>query len=333
MLLSECERRESGMAKISVIVPVYKVENYLEKCVDSIRNQTFSDIEIILVNDGSPDKCGQMCDEYANIDSRIKVIHKENGGLSDARNAGLKIAIGDYIAFVDSDDYIEPDMLEKLYEACKKYHVKMAGVDLAYVFENKNDRVEKSNHTSTVMSSNDFFKLMLNVDLFLRTGVWNKLYEKTLFSDVCFPKGKVYEDVGTMYKLVFKCDYIAYISEPCYNYLKERNGAITAGMYSKKEYDRLEMNSQMTDFIKNNHPELLEVVYGYRAVNCHLSIVNSMIVSGIEDRRMINLLKKDIRKNIKVILKSNLSITKKIQVFIFGCGFKLYSLLYKVIKD
>ena len=114
------------MPKISIIVPVYNVEEYIHRCIDSILAQTFTDFELILVNDGSHDQCGKICDEYAENDSRIKVIHKKNGGLSDARNAGLEIAQGEYIGFVDSDDYIEHDMYEKLIEACKEYNSKLA---------------------------------------------------------------------------------------------------------------------------------------------------------------------------------------------------------------
>jgi glycosyltransferase involved in cell wall biosynthesis len=111
------------MPKVSVIVPVYKVENYLKRCVDSICNQTLSDIEIILVDDGSPDKCPQMCDEFAKSDSRIKVIHKQNGGLSSARNAGIHAATGKYLGYVDSDDYVDGEMFKRLYECAEKYQV------------------------------------------------------------------------------------------------------------------------------------------------------------------------------------------------------------------
>ena len=129
------------MCKVSVIVPVYKVEKYLNKCVDSIINQTLEDIEIILVDDGSPDNCGKICDDYAQKDNRIVVIHKTNGGLSDARNAGLEVARGEYIGFVDSDDYIAPEMISLLYGVCKKNSTDIAGCDLAYVYETT-DRVD-----------------------------------------------------------------------------------------------------------------------------------------------------------------------------------------------
>lgn len=123
--------------KISIIIPVYKVENYLERCVESVLNQTHQNLEIILVDDGSPDRCGKMCDLYSQKDNRIKVIHKENGGLSDARNVALDIATGDYIGFVDSDDYVEEDMFKTLYQLAEKYQADISSVSFYKVLGNQ----------------------------------------------------------------------------------------------------------------------------------------------------------------------------------------------------
>lgn len=320
------------MCKVSVIVPVYKVEKYLNKCVDSIINQTLEDIEIILVDDGSPDNCGKICDDYAQKDNRIVVIHKTNGGLSDARNAGLEVARGEYIGFVDSDDYIAPEMISLLYGVCKKNSTDIAGCDLAYVYETT-DRVDyNSNKQESVLSSDDFFVLMLDVNKYLRTGVWNKIYKRSLFDTVRFPKGKLFEDVGTMYKLIFQVDKITYVSKPGYFYLKQREGAITSGKYSIKEYDRLEMNTCMVDYIKNNRASLLNTAMGYRAVNCHLSILNSMIESDCKDEEMVNRIQRDLRENIAPMLKSNQKILKKIQLLIAMNSFELYKKVYCFLK-
>ena len=320
------------MCKVSVIVPVYKVEKYLNKCVDSIINQTLEDIEIILVDDGSPDNCGKICDDYAQKDNRIVVIHKTNGGLSDARNAGLEVARGEYIGFVDSDDYIAPEMISLLYGVCKKNSTDIAGCDLAYVYETT-DRVDyNSNKQESVLSSDDFFALMLDVNKYLRTGVWNKIYKRSLFDTVRFPKGKLFEDVGTMYKLIFQVDKITYVSKPGYFYLKQREGAITSGKYSIKEYDRLEMNTCMGDYIKNNRASLHNTAMGYRAVNCHLSILNSMIESDCKDEEMVNRIQRDLRENIAPMLKSNQKILKKIQLLIAMNSFELYKKVYCFLK-
>lgn len=133
--------RGAVLIKVSVIVPIYRVEEYLQRCVDSIRNQTLREIEIILVNDGSPDKCGEMCNTFAAQDSRIKVIHKENGGLSSARNAGMQIAVGEYFSFIDSDDYIDLQMLEKLYQSAEKYDSDLTGCGF-YQISNTGSRRE-----------------------------------------------------------------------------------------------------------------------------------------------------------------------------------------------
>lgn len=320
------------MPKVSVIVPIYKVEGYMNKCIDSILAQTLKDLEIILVDDGSPDSCGQRCDEYKEFDSRIKVIHKPNGGLSDARNAGLEIATGEYISFVDSDDYIHKDMLELLVNLCEKHNTLISGCDIAYVFDGVDKQISGSSGEITVMTSHDFFRKMLDLQGFLRTTVWNKLYKAELFKNVRFPVGKLYEDVGTMYKLIFQTDKIVYASIPCYYYLKQRTGAITSGKYSEKEYDRLEMNGNMVEYIKKNQPELINTVMGFRAVNCHLSILNIMIEAGVKDAKMIKLLQKDIRTNLSSIMKSEQSGFKKIQVFAFAISFILYKALFRILK-
>ena len=321
------------MAKVSVIVPIYKVENYMGKCIDSLLRQSLTDIEIILVDDGSPDRCGEMCDEYKSKDERIKVIHKVNGGLSDARNAGLKIATGDFIGFVDSDDYVASDMFERLFSICVKNNVKIAGCDLAYVYDGSDAVPDcRSTGEEIIMSSQAFFKKMLYVQEYLRTGVWNKIYAAELFADVRFPKGKIYEDVGTMYKLIFQVKEIAYISYPGYFYLKAREGAITNQKYSVKEYDRLEMNTNMVNYILENQPSLAKTAIGYRAVNCNLSIVNSMIASETVDPKILSFIRQDLNKYFFKIMLSDQVIWKKIQILLLMLSYRLYTVVYKKMK-
>ena len=320
------------MPEISIIVPVYKVEGYLKKCIESICNQTIKDIEIILVDDGSPDRCGEICDYYSKKDSRIRVIHKENGGLSDARNVGLEIATGKYIGFVDSDDFVSSDMFELLFDLCGKNNTSIAGCDLAYVYDGT-DRVDYcSNAQEYIMTSSEFFELMLDVQKNVRTGVWNKLYKRELFNNVRFPKGKFFEDVGTMYKLIFQADMISYVSVPGYYYLKQREGAITNEKYSIREYDRLEMSLNMVEYIKKYQPQLQNVVIGYRAVNCHLTIINSMIESKINDTNMIQIIKSDLKRYYFQIAHSGISVFKKMQLLLLLINFDLYKHFYLKLK-
>jgi len=205
-----------------VIVPVYNVEKYLEKCLNSIVNQTYQNLEIILVDDGSPDGCGAICDKYAAQDQRIRVIHKENGGLSSARNAGLEIATGEYINFVDSDDWIEPDMYEYLLSGAQQ-----AGADIVVcgMFEELPDRQHcHSWHDAETFNTEEGLE-----QLFLRKkyshSAWAKLYRRTLFADVRFPDGRNFEDIATTYRVFEKAQIVRLLPKAKYHYL-QRNDSI-----------------------------------------------------------------------------------------------------------
>lgn len=199
---------------ISVIVPIYGVEAYLHQCVDSLLTQTHKNLEIILVDDGSPDGCGAICDEYAAKDSRVRVIHKKNGGLSDARNAGIDVAQGEYIGFVDSDDWVMPDMYEYLLQGILGYQTDISycgyvNVRTAWI-DYRNEETDKVYTTETAL--NELF--------FDRLGnfAWNKLYKAELWQDVRFPVGKNFEDIRTTYKLFERASRIAILKEPKYYY-------------------------------------------------------------------------------------------------------------------
>lgn len=235
--------------KVSVIIPVYKVEKYLKRCIESVVNQSYKNIEIILVNDGSPDKCGEICDAYAKIDSRIKVIHKENGGLSSARNAGLDIASGEYIMFVDSDDWIEEDSLEKL----DKY------MDMSYDIINFKFRFAKGKTKNIEL--NDKLKDSYECDLLsyidklflgeLDFFIWNKLYKKNLFDKVRFPEGRNYEDLATIYKLYFKAKNIIVTDYTLYYYWLGNSNSITSNSTIKNMTDYLLSAKEIYEVNKN----------------------------------------------------------------------------------
>jgi len=213
-------------ALISIIVPVYKTEPYLRKCLESIVSQTYKNMEIILVNDGSPDNCGEICDKYASIDSRIKVIHQKNGGLSAARNAGLRIASGEYIGFVDSDDWIENDMFETLYLGALKY-----GADIAicgYFYEDCAKYKEvKEEHTVLLDCKDALHHLIL--DKTFTNHVWNKLFKNKLFEGVYFPEGRIFEDIATTYKLFEKTDKVVYLNSCKYYYRQREDSIVGSG--------------------------------------------------------------------------------------------------------
>lgn len=222
--------------KISVIVPVYKVEPYLSRCLDSIINQTYRNLEIILVDDGSPDRCGEICDEYARQDSRIRVIHKANGGLSDARNHGIDVAIGDYIAFVDSDDYVATDMYEKMLARLELDNSDMVVCNY-YRFDEgsappKDGYIQLPDRVLTQDEAFDFY-LQIGGDY---VSAWNKLYKRTIFDDLRYPVGKIYEDTFVIHEVLNRCARISHLNEQFYYYVM-RSGSILHATFSTKNLD------------------------------------------------------------------------------------------------
>lgn len=209
--------------KISVIVPVYKVELYLRKCLDSIVRQAYRNLEIILIDDGSPDNCGAICDEYAEQDNRVRVIHQSNGGLSSARNIGLETATGDYIGFVDSDDWVEPEMFQLLIEKLGS-----SGADIAIcgrAEEYPDMRILRVCPKSCVMQREEALKALLENDV-IQNFVWDKLYRRELFDELRFPEGKSYEDMAIMHKLFLRSQKVACITETLYHYRQRRDSIV-----------------------------------------------------------------------------------------------------------
>ena len=238
---------------ISVIIPVYKVEKYLEKCIESIIKQTYTNLQIILVDDGSPDNCGKICDEYAKKDSRIEVIHKINGGLSDARNVGINRANGRYIGFVDSDDYIKEDMYEKLINLIKEYNADVSICNLYDVIDGK-EYVRNKDNGIHEYSRIDILKEIL-LDKNIQSYAWNKLYKKELFDEIKYPIGKKYEDIGTTFYLFEKCNKIVVTSEPEYYYLK-RSDSLVNNVTESTVLDYTEIIIQRYLYTKENIKEL-----------------------------------------------------------------------------
>ena len=238
---------------ISIVIPVYKVEKYLEKCIESVLKQTYTNLQIILVDDGSPDNCGKICDEYAKRDSRIDVIHKVNGGLSEARNVGISKAKGRYIGFVDSDDYIKENMYEILFNLIKKYNADASICNLYDVIEGK-EYIRNRNNGIQEYSRLDILKEVL-LDKNIQSYAWNKLYKKELFDEVKYPIGKKYEDIGTTFYIFEKCNKIVVTSEPEYYYLK-RSDSLVNNVTESTVFDYMELILQRYLYINDNIKEL-----------------------------------------------------------------------------
>ena len=220
------------MKKISVIVPVYNVEDYLDKCVESIVNQTYTNLEIILVDDGSTDSSGNKCDEWASKDERIIVIHKENGGLSDARNTGIELATGEFLSFVDSDDYVSENFLESMYLAMNKYNCELAICNVTTVDEDgklNEQFYQPFNRLTLAKSHNKYESLSFH-------SASNKLYKKRLFDTIRYPNGKLYEDLFVYHYILDEVDKTAYTGINSYFYCI-RSGSIMTSPYTIRSTD------------------------------------------------------------------------------------------------
>lgn len=265
---------------VSVIVPIYKVEKYLEKCLDSIIKQTYKNTEIILVDDGSPDKCGEICDTYINKDNRIKVFHKKNGGLSDARNYGLKKSIGEYILFVDSDDSIEPKMIETLVNTLEKNKsdISMCGFK---IIQNDTSKHNQWFDQDTVLSKEEALKLLLE-NRIITSHAWNKLYKRNIIEKFPFPEGKLYEDVRIMHKVFMSCNSIAITKEYLYNYFLHSTSIVVVDKIANK-FEYIDAFIQRYEEMKDISKEYQEICYCQ--ICCVIAVVFTTRIFSDEEKK------------------------------------------------
>lgn len=262
------EFTENGMNDlISVIVPVYGVEQFLDQCVESIVGQTHKNLEIILVDDGSPDNCPAMCDAWAARDSRIQVIHKVNGGLSDARNAGLSVATGDFLAFVDSDDWIESNMYEVMLKALKEADADFCACGIIDSYSDKEILHSSRPHTG----ASEEFLAMIYHDTIFSVAAWNKLYCKKMWEGFEFPKGKICEDAFTTYLLVDRANRITQIEAPCYHYRIRENSIMTSA-FRPARMDEEEAWRCNYEYMKQHHPDIASAAYDFYLQKVHVLI-------------------------------------------------------------
>lgn len=238
---------------ISVIVPVYKVEQYLHRCVDSILAQTYPNIEVVLVDDGSPDRCGAICDEYAQTDRRVQVVHRPNGGLSAARNSGLDVCHGEYIGFVDSDDYISAEMYMQLYHDIIVYKTLLAFCHSDVRHGERGDD-KYYGQGSEVRSKSYVMRRSLEESIWW--SACTKLYHKSLFDGIRYPEGKTNEDLPVAIRIFDRCDHIAINFNKLYYYCI-RGGSITTSRLSPHKFDILDNASDVVNYLRAPHPELV----------------------------------------------------------------------------
>lgn len=311
------------MPEISVIVPVYKVEKYLDRCIESIVNQTYPDFELILVDDGSPDGSPILCDKWAEKDSRVHVIHKKNGGESSARNAGLKIAKGNWIAFADSDDWLDRTALKTLYDLANQYNVPMAIGGMRVV--------QKYTDASIVMKQNA--KVLSNADLMSRFfrlngepdthSVCVAIIRRDILEDYSFIEGRMNEDVETCYYLARKCEAAVYTDAPLYNYFKNIEGVTNSG-FSKKKLDLLDIWDIVQKQVEQFTPE-----YSYACeMNCkraRFTLLTQMSLNGYDHddslmKKTKQQLKKEVRQSFWPLMKWKMPISRKV-LLVWECIF------------
>ena len=264
------------MPVISVMVPIYKVEAYLDRCVRSITEQTYKNTEIILVDDGSPDNCPHLCDAWAERDSRIKVIHKDNGGLSDARNAGLEAATGEYISFIDSDDFIAPEFLSELYSAMTESGADIAECSVTYVDEEGSELRYRNTATVSHMDKLEALRRLVLEDGIYQT-VWNKLYRRSVIDGIPFEKGKHHEDDFWTYQVFDRIEKLVTVPTPMYYYLQRSSSIIGSG-YTFKRLDGLNARYLRMEYLQK-YPCLAELTRQMLIMDCmwHLQSVKKIL--------------------------------------------------------
>lgn len=314
---------------ISVIVPIYKVEKYLKQCVDSIINQSYHNLEIILVDDGSPDNCGIICDEYKKNDNRIVVIHKDNGGLSDARNIGLRAMHGDYLMFVDSDDYITEDCIAYLYNLSVRFNADLV-VGGFEKFKNETNIV-----IETTVSENESIQRITNQeamkDTFIKgCAAWARLYKSDVHRGIMFPVGEINEDEAIVLSLLENCQTVVTSNKVIYRY-RYRSQSITSTSWHRRKLDWCNHCKNNLNFVLEKHPEL--VPYAKRRY-CS-SVIWALNNMTADKKQFADLIPK-YRKELKACLGDKncyegILLKERIRGFLLAYFYNVYATFIKVI--
>ena len=314
--------------KITVIIPVYNVEKYLRKCLNSVLTQTYTNLEVILVDDGSPDNCPAICDEYAAQDERVRVIHQMNAGVSAARNAGLDAATGDYVGFVDSDDWIEPDMYETLCRLATESNADMAYVD--YVVDRVNVPSEREYSEKTVLLSKEETLRAIFAGVTLNGMVSLYIARRELFSGVRFALDiTVAEDILVAVQLVLQANHVAYRSHLCYHYVM--HGAAAHNSFKPSYWTCFAAYDLMEEQLTSKMPDLLDDFY---AEYCVRKLINSTMTAfsqGKLDYSTYCLIRERLKKYCTKAVMARARARKKIMVCCFMAGYRPFKLFARAV--
>lgn len=316
--MSERERKMSE-DKISVIIPAYKVEAYIGKCIESVAGQTYDNMEIILVDDGSPDRCGEICEEYAQKDARIKVVHRQNGGLSAARNSGLEAATGKYVLFVDSDDYIHKNMVERMYNVAVEKQADVVVCD--YMKVDEGEEAAQTQESGDVIEITDENRLdyMFGNTKIVFTVTWNKLYKRDLFQNIRFPEGKVHEDEFVTYKILHLAEKVYYLKEELYYYVQRKSSIMGEGA-NVKTLQRLDAFQERIQYYRSRKM----TSYEYQMLNNYRYFLNDFLDKVYKQGKCT---KAEVKPYVQFIRKENLLHIWKYNIsFKTKLGYVLYAL-------
>lgn len=315
---------------ISVIVPIYKVEKYLNKCVESVFVQTFEDYELILADDGTGDSCAEMSDEYGLCDTRVITIHKPNGGLSDARNKGLDIATGEYINFLDSDDYVMPEMLAEMKTALEEANADMCVCGFNRVDEEGNV-IDTKSYGDATLSRMEALEMLVQGNVVFITA-WAKLYKRFIFNDLRFPFGKIHEDEFVAHYVIGKSKRIAIIDKANYQYLV-RNDSIMGLKKKDLNFHAVEAYLDRVNYFHKTGNELFAARVLVQTISLLLSIKEGFTKDNEDAKSEGNKLRKEIIKVSKTINLKKLPITSKISVWTYKVSdgaYKIWRKLYGI---
>lgn len=290
---------------ISIIVPIYNVEKYLPKCIESILNQTFKEFELILVDDGSPDNSGSICDEYSKKDERIKVIHKENGGVSSARNVGLDSTLGEYIGFVDPDDYIDKYMYQKMIEMCIIQNADVSICKFAREINGQRNKDKEEFYIRELDNVNGLRECFKGI--LYRHSLCNKLFKKKCFEGIRFPEGRIHEDLSTTYRLLANANKSIYINYQGYIYIKRENSILTS-TYSEKRLQAFDGWNEILDYMLYKYPKLENEViaaFTYACIDNVYYIINQ-VKNYNNQKEYINRIKGILKDKYKRIISNNI---------------------------
>lgn len=322
---------------ISVIVPVYNVEKYLRRCLDSLLAQTYSNIEIILVNDGSPDKSWEICKEYEASYTKIRALKKSNGGLSSARNFGLNYASGKYIGFVDSDDWVSSDMYEELFNLIKKTGAEVSQINHILATDISVKQTSEINKTKVITGRNEILKYyMVSSTITGNYGVWGCLFKADIVKKFRFREGKINEDIDFKYKVLSDCKKFAISDKICYFYFQSGN-SLSSGQLKPKDFDLYDAANELEKLTEKETDEEIRFLGKVKKARTPFSLLCRIAYYGISDqfenpKSLIRTLTAEHRRNLVTLLKAPLPYNRKIPAVLLACNINLLRYPLKCIR-